>query len=71
MKLVIDLDKINDHDKEMCLLKSLKLTEVDFQLNEKRQSIKAYNEDLRTGNDDIEQGRFINAEDLKLEARKW
>jgi hypothetical protein len=62
MKLIIDLDKINDHEKEIWLLNSLKLMKIEFQLNEEPQSIKAYNEDLKAGNDDIEQGRFINAE---------
>jgi hypothetical protein len=71
MKLVIDLDKINDHEKEMWLLKSLKLMEIDFQLNEGPQSIMAYNEDLKAGNDDIEQARFLSAESLKREAIKW
>ncbi len=71
MKLTIDLDKINDHEKEMWLLKSLKLMEIKFQLNEEPQSIMAYNEDLKAGNDDIEQGRLINAESLKREATKW
>lgn len=71
MKLIIDLDKINDHEKEMWLLKSLKLMEIKFQLKEEPQSIIAYNEDLKAGNDDIEQGRLINAESLKREATKW
>ncbi|MFS2187955.1 hypothetical protein ACCC92_14855 [Mucilaginibacter sp. Mucisp84] len=71
MKLIIDLDKINNHEKEMRLLKSLKLMEIKFQLNEEPQSIIAYNEDLEAGNDDIEQMRFISAEDLKMEAQKW
>lgn len=67
MKLIIDLNKINDHEKEMWLLKSLKLMEINFQLNEEPQSIMAYNADLKAGNDDIEQGRFINTESLKRE----
>lgn len=71
MELIIDLDKINDLDKEMWLLKSLKLMEIDFQLSEKAQSLEEYNDDLELGNQDIEDGRFISAEDLKRQAHNW
>lgn len=71
MKLIINLDKIDDPDKKAWLLESLKLMEIDFQPNEEAQSIEEYNADLESGNEDIEQMRFMNAEDLKSEARKW
>jgi hypothetical protein len=71
MELVIDFDKIKDPSKKEWLLHTLKLMKIDFQATEKPQTIDEYNDDLETGDAEIDRGNFITAEDLKIRARKW
>jgi hypothetical protein len=71
MELIIDFDKITDPGKKEWLLHTLKLMGIGFQATEKPQTLKQYNNDLESGDAEIESGNFITAEDLKIEARKW
>ena len=71
MELIIDFDKIKDPGKKEWLLHTLKLMGIGFQATEKPQTPSQYNEDLEAGDAEIEQGNFITAQDLKIEARKW
>jgi hypothetical protein len=71
MELIIDFDNIKDLGKKEWLLHTLKLMGIGFQATEKPQTSAEYNENLAAGNAEIERGNFINAEDLKIEARKW
>jgi hypothetical protein len=71
MEVIIDFDKITDPSKKEWLLRTLKLMGIDFQATEKPQTLTQYNNDLLKGDAEIEQGNFITAEDLKIEARKW
>lgn len=71
MELIIDFDKIKDPGKKDWLLRTLKLMAIDFQATEKPQTLEEYNQDLKTGVDEIERGDFITAADLRIEARKW
>ncbi|HEX5155151.1 MAG TPA: hypothetical protein VFW07_27095 [Parafilimonas sp.] len=71
MELVIDFDKINDTSKKEWLLHTLKLMGISYKAKETPQTIEEYNNDLQEGDEEIEQGNFITAEDLKREAAKW
>jgi hypothetical protein len=71
MELIIDFDNIKDPGKKEWLLRTLKLMGIGFQATEKPQTLEQYNQDLAAGDAEIERGDFINAEDLKIEARKW
>jgi len=71
MELVIDIDQIKDPSKREWLIKSLKLMHIDYQTNERPQTIAEYNEDLRLGDEEIDQGKFTNVADLKEEVKKW
>jgi len=70
MELVIDIDQIEDLSKREWLIKSLKLMHIDYQTNDRPQTIEEYNEDLLEGEAEIERGEFITAEDLKAEIKK-
>ena len=71
MELIIDFDKIKDPAKREWLINSLKLMQIGFQILEKPQTIAQYNQDLKKGNDEIENGEFTTAEGLKAEAGMW
>jgi hypothetical protein len=71
MELIIDFDNIKEPGKKEWLLRTLKLMRIGFQATEKPQTLAQYNDDLAAGDAEIERGDFINAEDLKIEARKW
>lgn len=71
MELIIDFDKIKDPSKREWLITSLKLMHIGFQTSEKPQTVLQYNKDLEKGNDEIENGGFTTANDLKAEASKW
>jgi len=71
MELIIDFDNIKDPGKKEWLLRTLKLMGIGFQATEKPQTLAQYNEDLASGNAEIERGDYLSAEDLKIEARKW
>jgi hypothetical protein len=71
MELLIDFDKIKDQGKKEWLLRTLKLMDISFRATEQPQTLAQYNEDLESGDAEIERGDFITAEDLKIEARKW
>jgi len=71
MELIIDFDNIKDPVKKEWLLHTLKLMGIKFEATEKSQTLAQYNDDLAAGDAEIERGEFTNAEDLKIEARKW
>lgn len=71
MEVIIDFDKIKDKSKREWLLNTLKLMKIDFQATEKPQTLEEYNNDLETGDAEIDNGDFITAQDLKAQARKW
>ena len=68
IELIIDFDDIKDPGKKEWLLHTLKLMGIGFKATEKPQTLEQYNEDLETGNAEIERGDFKTAEDLKIEA---
>jgi hypothetical protein len=49
----------------------LKIMGMDYNTAEKPQILAEYNQDLNAGNDEIENGDFITAIDLKKEVSKW
>ncbi len=69
MELIID--NIKDPGKKEWLLRTLKLMGIGFQATEKPQILAQYNQDLVAGEDEIERGDCITAEDLRIEAREW
>lgn len=71
MELIIDFDNIKDPGKKEWLLHTLKLMGIGFQATERSQTLAEYNEDLASGDAEIERGDLITADDLKIEARKW
>jgi hypothetical protein len=71
MELIIDFDNIEGTGKKEWLLHTLKLMDIDFKAIEKPQTLAQYNEDLSTGDAEIEHGEFLTAEALKIEASKW
>lgn len=71
MELIIDFDNIKDPTKKEWLLSTLKLMGISFKASEKAQTLEQYNEDLATGNAEIECGDSITAENLKIQAGKW
>jgi len=71
MELVIDLDKIDDRATQKWLIDLLKEKHIDFETTQRRQTIEEYNEDLRQGEEDFKNGKFITAEDLKAKILKW
>ncbi|MBO9618387.1 MAG: hypothetical protein J7539_05055 [Niabella sp.] len=70
MELIINFDNINDSSKREWLLHTLKLMGIGYKAKETPQTLEEYNDDLEAGNDEIEQGHFITATDLKKQAEK-
>lgn len=68
MEIIIDFDSISDSSKKEWLLRTLQLMNISFHTAEKSQSAEEYNQDLESGNNDIDRGEFITAVDLKKEA---
>lgn len=71
MELIIDFDKINDASKKEWLLNTLRLMGIGYRSTERSQTLEEYNLDLMKGDEEIERGDFITAEELKKEAAKW
>jgi hypothetical protein len=71
MELIIDFDNIEDASKKEWLISTLKIMGIGYHTSEKPQTLAEYNQDLNAGNDEIENGDFITAVDLKKEASKW
>ena len=71
MKIIIDFDNFKNPDKKESLRHTLKSMGIGFQGTETPQTLTEYNDDLVSGDAEIEQGDRINAEDLKIEAHKW
>lgn len=71
MELVIDFDNINDAAKKEWLINTLKLMGINFHTTYKPQTLDEYNQDIESGNEEIEKGEFITASELKKEAAKW
>lgn len=71
MELIIDFDNIENASKKEWLILTLKIMGIDYRTSETHQTLAAYNQDLEAGNDEIENGNFITAADLKKEANKW
>ncbi|MFT4092686.1 MAG: hypothetical protein QM640_03515 [Niabella sp.] len=71
MELIIDFDNIRDTSKKEWLLHTLKLMGTGYTAKEAPQTLEEYNKDLEAGNEEIEQGHFISAADLKKQAEKW
>jgi hypothetical protein len=71
MELIIDFDNIEDASKKEWLIQTLKIMGIEYHTSETPQTLAEYNQDLKAGNDEIENEDFINALDLKKEANKW
>ena len=59
MDLIIDFDGITDSSKQDWLLRTLKLMGIGYHTAEKPQTLDEYNNDLESGNAEIEKGNFI------------
>lgn len=71
MHLIIDIDEIKDFSKKEWLINTLKLMNIGFNTFKKRQTANEYNLEISEAEAEIERGEFIEAEDLKKEARSW
>ncbi len=71
MDLIIDFDSINDCSKQDWLLRTLNLMGIGYHTAEKPQTQDEYNNDLETGNAEIEKGNFITNDQLKKEIKSW
>lgn len=71
MDLIIDFDGIQDSSKQDWLLRTLKLMGIGYHTAEKQQTIDEYNNDLETGNAEIEKGNFMTNDQLKKEIKLW
>ena len=70
MDLIIDFDGIQDSSKQDWLLRTLKLMGIGYHTAEKPQTIDEYNDDLESGNAEIEKGNFVTNDQLKKEIKK-
>lgn len=71
MDLIIDFDNINDFLKRDWLLRTLRLMGIDYHIAERPQTPDEYDNDLETGNKEIEKGNFITNDQLKKEIKSW
>jgi hypothetical protein len=71
MSLIIDFDDINDSSKQDWLLRTLKLISIGFHAAERPQTQNEYNNDLESGNAEIEKGNFTTNNQLKKEMKSW
>jgi hypothetical protein len=71
MDLIIDFDGIQDSSKQDWLLRTLKLMGIGYHTAEKLQTIDEYNDDLESGNAEIEKGNFVTNDQLKKEINSW
>ena len=71
MDLLIDFDGIQDPSKQDWLLRTLKLMGISYHTAEKPQTIDEYNNDLETGNAEVEKGNFMTNDQLKKEIKSW
>jgi hypothetical protein len=71
MDLIIDFDGIKDSSKQDWLIRTLKLMGIGFYIAEKSQTLDEYNNDLESGNAEIEKGNFMINDQLKKETKSW
>ncbi len=71
MDLIIDFDGIKDSSKQDWLIRTLKLMGIGYHTAEKPQSLDEYNNDLESGNAEIEKGNFITNDQLKKDMKSW
>ena len=71
MDLIIDFDGIKDSSKQDWLIRTLKLMGIGFLTAEKPQILDEYNNDLGSGNAEIEKGNFITNDQLKKDMKSW
>ncbi len=70
MQLLINIDHIKDVSKREWLIDTLKMLNINFETL-KPQSIEEYNKEIEEAEKEIENGNFITAEDLKIQAKSW
>ena len=71
MDLIIDFDGIKDSSKQDWLIRTLKLMGIGYHTAEKPQTLEEYNNDLESGNAEIEKGNFITNDQLKKDMKSW
>jgi hypothetical protein len=71
MDLIIDFDGIKDSSKQDWLIRTLKLMGIGYHTAEKPQTLDEYNNDLESGNAEIEKGNFITNDQLKKDMKSW
>jgi hypothetical protein len=71
MDLIIDFDGIKDSSKQDWLIRTLKLMGIGYHTAEKPQTLDEYNNDLDSGNAEIEKGNFITNDQLKKDMKSW
>lgn len=71
MDLIIDFDGINDSSKQDWLIRTLILMGIGYHTVEKPQTLDEYNNDLESGNAEIEKGNFITNDQLKKDMKSW
>jgi hypothetical protein len=71
MDLIIDFDGITDSSRQDWLLRTLKLMGIGYHTTEKPQTLDEYNNDLESGNAEIEKGNFTTNDQLKKEMKSW
>ena len=64
MDLIIDFDGITDSSKQDWLLRTLKLMGIGYHTAERPQTLDEYNNDLESGNAEIEKGNFTTNDQL-------
>ena len=69
-QLIIDLDTENNQAKKNEVLEALEKIGIEYHTSE-RQSLEEYNLEIDEAEAEIKRGEFINAEDLKKEAKSW
>jgi hypothetical protein len=71
MDLIIDFDGIKDSSKQDWLIRTLKLMGIGYHSAEKPQTLDEYNNDLESGNAEIEKGNFVTNDQLKKDMKSW
>ena len=68
--VIINLGTEKNQSKKDQILEMLDNMGIEYQTSE-RQSLEEYNDEISKAEEEIENGDFITAENLKKEARSW
>lgn len=71
MKLIIELDSIEDTSKKQFILQALKFLGISFHAMDSHQSMEEYNKELEESDAEIDEGKFISMYELLKQMDQW